>query len=125
MSDRLLMGLGRYMLPIPGLLWKRQVLATARRIQKGLRFMTEEHHLVRDFVVRELPGAGEPLAPEFIAGKLGLGLERVQGILNQLEKRLIFLFSNEQGAVTWAYPVTVDTTPHHATFSTGEEAYSP
>jgi len=27
--------------------------------------------------------------------------------------------------VTWAYPVTVDETPHHVRFSSGEEAYSP
>ena len=29
-----------------------------------------------------------------------------------------------QGAVTWAYPVTVDQTPHHLTFNTGEKIYA-
>jgi hypothetical protein len=46
-------------------------------------------------------------------------------ILDELEAHLTFVFRNEAGAVTWAYPVTVDETPHHATFSTGEEAWSP
>jgi hypothetical protein len=46
-------------------------------------------------------------------------------ILDQLERRKTFLFRSQPPAVTWAYPVTVDETPHRAVFSTGEEAYSP
>jgi hypothetical protein len=37
---------------------------------------------------------------------------------------MTFLFRNEQGAVAWAYPVTVDRTPHYVTFSTGEQVYA-
>ena len=125
MMDRLLLGIGRFMLPVPRFVWQPRIRAQARQIRAGLRFMTEDHHRVRDFVVTELPRAGAPLAPESIAAALGLSLERVRSILDQLENRLTFLFRNEQGAVTWAYPVTVDETPHHASFSTGEEAYSP
>ena len=86
--------------------------------------MSEEHHLVRNFVVRELPNAGEPLSPEFIAQELDLPVSRVVLILEELEKHLTFLFRNKQGAVTWAYPVTVDRTPHHVTFNTGEQIYA-
>ncbi len=86
--------------------------------------MSDEHHLVRDFVVRELPKVGKPLSPEFIAQKLNLSVDRVKLILDKLEKRLTFLFRNEQGAVVWAYPVTVENTPHYAIFSTGEQVYS-
>jgi hypothetical protein len=82
--------------------------------------MTEEHHRIRNFVVTELPRAGEPLSPEFIAQALKLPLDQVVGILDDLEKHMSFLFRNEQGAVEWAYPVTVDQTPHRMTFSTGE-----
>jgi hypothetical protein len=87
--------------------------------------MREDHHRVRDFVVTELPRAGKPLSPETIAENLGLAPPRVQSILDELEGRLVFLYRNSRGDVTWAYPVTVDETPHHARFSTGEEAYSP
>ena len=86
--------------------------------------MSEEHHLARNFVVRELPDVGEPLSPEFIAQELNLPLSRMNVILEELEKHLTFLFRNEQGAVTWAYPVTVDNTPHHITFNTGEQIYA-
>jgi hypothetical protein len=49
----------------------------------------------------------------------------VVSILGELEQHLKFVFRNERGEVTWAYPVTVDETPHRARFSTGEDAYSP
>jgi hypothetical protein len=86
--------------------------------------MSKEHHLVRNFVVKEMSIAGEPLSPVYIAQKLGLPLERTEVILGELEKHLTFLFRNEHGAVIWAYPVTVEKTPHHITFSTGEQLYA-
>jgi hypothetical protein len=86
--------------------------------------MSDEHHSVRNFVVRELPGVGEPLSPEFIAQKLNLPTDRVEVILDELEKHMTFLFRNAEGAVVWAYPVTVASTPHEVTFSTGEQLYS-
>ena len=125
MADPLLLGLGHYMIPIPRMLWQRAMKARARKARAGLGFMSEEHHRVRDFVVTELPRAGAPLPPESIAEELALAVPRVKSILDELEGRLTFLFRNERGAVTWAYPVTVDETPHRARFSSGEEAYSP
>jgi hypothetical protein len=123
--DRLLLGLGRYMIPIPRMVWHRLMKANARKIRAGLGFMSADHHRVRDFVVTELPRAGAPLPPESIAEQLALSVSRVRSILDELEQHLTFLFRNDRGEVTWAYPVTVDETPHHASFSTGEEAYSP
>ena len=54
MGDSLLLGLGRYMIPIPRLLWQRLPRAQARRLRAGLAFMSEDHHRVRDFAVLEL-----------------------------------------------------------------------
>jgi hypothetical protein len=124
-TDRLLLGIGRWMIPIPGPLWRRLVAANARKVEASLGFMSNDHHRVRDFVVMELPRAGRPLGPEAIAEALELPVPRVQAILDELERRLTFLFRNEDGEVTWAYPVTVDETPHRAHFGTGEDAYSP
>ena len=115
MKDNLLLGLWRYTLPIPSLIWRKQVRGAAH-----LDFMAEDHHRVRNFVVTELPRVGKPLSREFIAGELGLPLTRVTDILDELERHMTFLFRNEEGDVAWAYPVTVDATPHHVSFSTGE-----
>jgi len=124
MSKSLLLGLGRTMLPIPRMIWQGQVSQNARQTERGLAFMSREHHRVRDFAVRELPRIGAPLAPELIAERLHLSVDQVKVILDELEQRMTFLFRDRQGSVMWAYPVTVDRTPHRVTFSTGEQVYA-
>jgi len=120
MKGSLLLGLDRHILPIPRPVWQRQVAGAGAGNRAALDFMSEDHHRVRDLAVVELPRAGEPLPPELFAEKLSLPLARVKVILDELERHKTFLFRNAAGAVTWAYPVTVDSTPHHITFSTGE-----
>jgi hypothetical protein len=125
MKDSLLLGVGRYMIPVPRMIWERIVAADGRKTPQKLGFMSEDHHRVRDFTVLELPRRGAPLPPESIAEALDLPLPRVVSILEELEEHLTFVYRGDQRVVTWAYPVTVDATPHRARFSTGEEAYSP
>jgi hypothetical protein len=124
MSGRLLIGLGRHMIPVPRMLWQWQVDKGAQRTKAHLGFMSEEHHLVREFAVRELPRVAEPLSPEFIAEGLNLPVAQVKSILDELDKHMTFVCRNTQGAVVWAYPVTAESTPHHVTFSTGEQLYA-
>jgi hypothetical protein len=121
MKNNIFLGIKGDMIPIPSFLWKGIISRRAKGVEMSLGFMSENHHLVRDFVVREIPFLGKPIAPEYVAQQLNLPVDQVNEILEELEKRLTFLFRNEQGAVTWAYPVTVASTPHHVTFSTGEQ----
>jgi len=125
MAGELLLGIGRHLLPIPRVIWRPLLKAGGRKTRARLGFMSEDHHRVRDFAVLELPRTGAPLSPATIAEALGLDLRRVGSILDELEQHLTFLFRSDGEAVSWAYPVTVDETPHHARFSSGEEAYSP
>ena len=120
-KNNILLGIRGHMIPLPSLLWKAMISRNAKGVEASLGFMSEQHHQIRDFVVRELPFLGKPIAPEYISQQLNLPVDRVNKILEELEKRLTFLFRNEQGAVIWAYPVTVASTPHHVTFSTGEQ----
>jgi hypothetical protein len=124
MSGTVLIGRGHEIMEMPQKDWESGLFLVQQHIKGRLGFMSEEHHLARNLVVRELPNVGEPLSPEFIAQELNLPVSRVNVILEELEKHLTFLFRNEQGAVTWAYPVTVDNTPHHITFNTGEQIYA-
>ena len=119
-----LLSIGPWLLPIPVIIWQRQVERSSRETRKNLDFMTTEHQLVRDFVVLEMPRRAKPLSALLIASELNLPLEDVCAILADLEKRLTFLFRNDNGDVTWAYPVTVDPTPHRIIFSTGEQIYA-
>jgi hypothetical protein len=124
MNKTLLLGVWRFLLRIPRPIWQQEIARSARASQKSLIFMKAEHHLVRDFAVRELPRLAKPILPETIAQSLNMEPERVVSILDELEKNMTFLFRNEQGAVTWAYPVTVEPTPHRITFSSGEQIYA-
>jgi hypothetical protein len=124
MKNNTQLGLGRYMVPIPRIIWQRIISKTAQKETVRLASIrSEAHHLAHDFVVKEMPRVGEPLSPEFIGQKLNMPVDRVNAILDELEKKLI-VFRYEQGAVVWAYPATADRTPHHLTFSTGEEVYA-
>jgi len=89
-----------------------------------LSFMTREHHAVRNFVVRELPGNhGRPLRPKQIARGTALDPDHVGALLGDLEKHLFFLVRDRHGDVSWAFPVTTERTPHRLHFSTGERIY--
>jgi len=120
----LLLGMGRFFLRIPRPIWQQEIAKGARAADKSLDFMTADHHKVRDFVVREMPRIAEPIPPETIAQELNMTVEQVILILDELEKELTFVFRNDEGSVNWAYPVTVDQTPHRITFSSGEQIYA-
>lgn len=86
--------------------------------------MSADHHRVRDFVVLELPRNGEVLRPEMIAESLDLSAKRTVAILDELEARMTFLYRNEEGDVSWAYPVTAEPTSHRVFFNSGEQIYA-
>ena len=119
-----LIGVGRFVVRVPEWLFRR---LTARGEGDGhspLEFMTPEHHRVRDFAVLELPRRARPLAPEEIADAVDIPLPRVAEILDYLERHLTFLYRNQEGAVVWAYPVTVERTPHRITLNGKERLYA-
>ncbi len=126
MKNRIMLGLWKYMLSVPPFLMdmEKQLTRQKMRFEAAMGFMTADHRRVHRFVVAELPGAGKPLTPEFISRALAISPERVVSLLEDLEKHMTFLFRNKEGGVTWAYPVTVERTPHHLTFSTGEQVYA-
>jgi hypothetical protein len=124
MKNKIFLGLWRFMLPVPEEALHRHAREGKEEDASDLVFMTPDHHRVRNFVVSELPKAGAPLPPELIAARLDLPVEGVVAILDDLEKHMTFLFRNPQGAVEWAYPVTVAHTPHKVTFSSGEKLYA-
>ena len=124
MGKSRLLGMGRYLLRIPSAIWQREVNRSARASGQALAFMSADHHKVRDYVVLELPRIAKPISPGTIAQSLNMPPEQVKLILDELEKNMTFLYRNTSGAVTWAYPVTVEQTPHRITFSSGEQIYA-
>jgi hypothetical protein len=124
MSNRLMTGFWRFILKIPPSMWEKQIFKEKRQIERETTFMSEEHRLVHHCVVRELPRFGKALPPEAIAERADMPVDRVTDILDELERHMTFLVTNSDGAVIWAYPVTVEKTPHRVTFSSGEQLYA-
>lgn len=124
MDASILMGQGREVTHRPRIEWEQHLSQVPHYQANRLRFMSTEHHRVRYFVVCELPRIGVPIPPEVIANALQLPLARIHAILDELEQHLFFLVRNDHGAVSWAFPMTVDPTPHRLTFSTGEQVFA-
>ncbi len=124
MGQTVLAGRGKEILPIPGDRWQQHLSEGPGHSQSRLAFMTEEHHRVRYYVVEELPRAGVPISPKKISAALKLSPERVSQILGDLEDNLFFLVCGQDKGVVWAFPVTLQETPHKITFSSGEKLYA-
>lgn len=123
MEEKILLGRDQKILEIPQATWKQHLTQIPQHSQARLSFMTDAHHQIRYFVVKEMANWQRPIEPEFISEGLNIPLEQVKLILEELERKLFFLVRNEQGAVAWAYPVTVETTPHQLSFASGERLY--
>ena len=122
--SRVLLGVKRRMVPIPWFVFRRALPRDVRKAKRALGGLDEEHRRVHHFVVRELPRLAAPMPPEYIADGLDLEASRVVEILDELERRLIFIFRPGGREVVWAYPVTAEPTPHRLAFSSGERLWA-
>jgi hypothetical protein len=120
MADTVLIGRGDTISNIPLSDWEQELSSAPEQISQRLEFMSPDHHLVRNFVVRELPRLGRPVSLAEISHALHLTRERTTSIVEDLEKNLFFLARPEGQEVSWAFPVTAEETGHHLVFSTGE-----
>lgn len=120
MSDSVLTGRGELITEVPLSDWASALRDAPKLIGRRLEFMSAEHHAVRNFVVRELPGHGRPISIGVISRALGLSRERTAEIVGDLEVNLFFLARPDRPEISWAFPVTVDETGHRLLFSTGE-----
>jgi len=120
MADTILIGRGEAITHIPRENWEHELILAPESIGRRLEFMSREHHMVRDFVVRELPRLGRPIPLGDISEALHLTRQRTTSIVEDLEKNLFFLVRGNTEAVSWAFPVTAEETGHHLVFSTGE-----
>ncbi len=118
MFERVLLGVGRRMVPIPEWLFRPMV----RRDQKKLAnrpSLEPDERRVQHFAVREIPRRREAISPEVFAAELELPLEEVSQILDELERRMTFLCRRGGEDVNWAYPVTAEPTPHQVRIDGG------
>src|SRR5712691_3528991 len=125
MKDVILIGRQARILEVPAENWRKHLAYARQHSSTRLGFMTLDHHRVRNFAVSELPrNNGRPLRAEDISDRLQLPLSTVKALLEDLQKHLFFLVLNPAGEVSWAFPATVEKTPHHLYFSGGERIFA-
>ena len=122
--DRVLLGFKHKMVPIPWFLFTKMLRRGANKTKRILGGLDDEHRRVHYFVVKMLPSLARPMPPDFIAEGLNLNEARVIQILDELERRLIFLFRPGGRDIVWAYPITAEPTPHRLAFSSGERLWA-
>ena len=122
-AETVFYGRDQTILEIPQATWKQQLAQVPSHAEQRLSFMTDGHHRVRNFVVKEIFKQQKPVEPQSISTILDMPLKQVKLILDELERHLFFLVRDVRGAVAWAYPMTVEVTPHRLSFRTGEQLY--
>lgn len=123
MEETVLLGRGRNLVTIPRQLLNTHLDQVPEHSRRRLAFMTAKHHEVRYYVVREMPRIGKSIAPDQIARDLSMSTVEVRRILDELEQNLFFLVRDDKGAVSWAFPITTEATPHQLTFQSGERLF--
>jgi hypothetical protein len=118
MFERVLLGVGRRMIPVPEIVFRPMVQRDAAKLARRPALEPDQRR-VQHFAVREIPRRRSPIAPEVFAAELGLPLDEVLQILDELERRMTFLCRRGGADVSWAYPVTSDETPHQVRIDGG------
>jgi len=118
MFERVLLGVGRRMVPVPEFLFNPMVRRDANKLARRRELEPDERR-VQNFAVREIPRRRTAISPEVFAAQLDLSLDEVSRILDELERRMTFLCRRGGEDVNWAYPVTADETPHQVCIDGG------
>ena len=121
---RVLLGFKQWMVPIPWFFFLLILFRGTKKTKSILGGLDDEHRHVHHFVVKTLPLVAKPMSPDYVANRLKLEKSRVIKILDELERRLIFLFRPDGRNIVWAYPVTAEPTPHKLAFSSGERVWA-
>jgi hypothetical protein len=124
MPETVIYGKGNLLEAVPAEHWREEMRGVRQHMAGRLHFVTPDHQRVRYFAVSEMIKRGAPLDPAYIARTLRLAPRLVGIILDGLERNLFFLVRDRRGRVTWAFPVTSETTPHRLAFSTGERIFA-
>ncbi len=121
---KMYMGLGRFMLPVPRVISALGMKKGVSGARTNSALLSKEERRVHHFAVKELAVAEEPLALNVIAERLDLPLERVEGIVDKLEKMKTFVYRNDSDGINWAYPLSLEDTGHAIAASTGERFFA-
>jgi hypothetical protein len=124
LRNKAFIGIGRFMLPLPQALVRRDIHHTATAICRKTVDINEEERMVHRFVVTAITDTKQPVTPELIARELEMPLDRVHEIVDRLESLKVFFYRYNNIGINWAYPVTAEDQLYRMSFETGKTFYA-
>lgn len=124
MEEHIFFGRGRDLMEISSKGWRHFINEAPERSKEFHPGITLEHLQIRDYAIETLALTGKALQPATIERAFNKSKKRVEKILDDLQRNLVFIARDDQGAVTWAHPVTVNPTPHRLHLSEGEAFFA-
>ncbi len=117
-------GISGITFPIPSFIIKKIVSSGIKEARKKVSRFSDLKRQIHHWVVKEIPGRKTPVLLPEIAEHFDQDITTIESIVQELEDEKTFLFRNRSEGINWAYPVTLDSTPHTVTFSSGETVNS-
>ena len=124
LKHKLFMGFRGLMVRIPPLLSERGARRGVKGARENAERLSDEERRIHHFIVLEMASAREPITAEMIAGELGIEKERVEAIVEKLEKLKTFLYRSDGRGIDWAYPLSLENTGFRLTAASGERFFA-
>jgi hypothetical protein len=118
------MGFRGLMLRVPPFLSERGSKRGAKGAKANAERLTEEERRVHHHVVLQMMYAGEPYTAEMLADELGIGIDRMEAIVDKLENLKTFIYRRDGRRIDWAYPLSLDDTGFQMSAASGERFFA-
>jgi len=121
---RMLMGIGKFMVPIPQVIASKGLDKSVSGMRTKADILSPEERKIHHFVVSRIAETKTPLTAEQVGKGLDLPADRVEATIDKLEVLKTFLYRSDGKEINWAYPLSLEDTGHHLTDSTGERFFA-
>ena len=110
LKRRMLMGIGRFMIPIPRGIASRGLGKGTAGARAKADLLSPEERKIHYFIVNRMAGAKTPLTAEQVAKELELPVDRVEATIDKLEDLKTYLYRSDGKGINWAYPLSLEDT---------------
>ena len=121
---KMLMGIGRFMIPIPQVISNRGLEKGASGARAKAELLSTEERKIHHFIVKKIAVVQKPITAEIVSEELGVPAERVENTIDKLEGLKTFLYRSDGLGINWAYPHSLENTGHKMIASTGERFFA-
>ena len=124
LKRRMLMGIGRFMIPIPRVIAARGLGKGTSGARAKADLLSPEERKIHHFIVKRMAETKTPLTAEQVGKELDLPVDLAEATIDKLEELKTYLYRSDGKGINWAYPLSLEDTGHQMTDSTGERFFA-